>query len=50
MSPDLDPTAGLPSRAALVRARLRYKMEEYSPDGCCASWVMDMEFVSGTKP
>lgn len=44
MSPGLDPTDGLPSRAALARELLRYKMEEYSQDGFCASWLMELEF------
>lgn len=44
MSPDLDPTDGLPSRAALARELLRYKMEEYSQYGFYASWLKDLEF------
>lgn len=43
MGPDLDPTDGLPSRTALARELLRYKMAEYSQDGFCASWLMDLE-------
>lgn len=41
---DLDPTDGLPSRAALARELLRYMMEEYSQYGFCASWLKDLEF------
>jgi hypothetical protein len=44
MSPDLDPTDGLPSRAALARELLRYKMEDYSENGFFASWLIDLEF------
>lgn len=44
MTLDLDLTDGLPSRAALARELLRYKMEEYSQDGFCASWLVDLEF------
>ena len=43
MDPDLDPTDGLPSRVALARELLRYKMAEYSQDGFCASWLNDLE-------
>jgi len=44
MSSDLDPNDGLPSRAALARDLLRCKMEQYSEDGFCASWLIDLEF------
>ena len=44
MSSDFDPTDHLPTRAALARELLRYKMEEYSQDGFCASWLIDLEF------
>lgn len=44
MDSDLDPTDGLPSRVALARELLRYKMEEYSQDGFCASWLIDLEY------
>ena len=50
MSSDLNPTDGLPSRTALTRELLRYRMEEYSQDGICVSWLMDLEFAFGTKP
>jgi hypothetical protein len=43
MDLDHDPTDGLPSRVALARELLRYKMEEYSQDGFCASWLVDLE-------
>ena len=44
MDPDLDPTDGLLSRTALARELLLYKMKEYSQDGFCASWLVDLEF------
>ena len=44
MNPDLDPSDGLPTRAALARELLRYKMEDYSENGFCASWLVDLEF------
>jgi hypothetical protein len=44
MTPDLDPTDGLPSRAALARELIRYKMEDYSENSFCASWLVDLEF------
>ena len=44
MDPDLDPTDGLPTRAALARELLLYKMKEYSQDGFCATWLVDLEF------
>lgn len=34
-----------PSRAELARELLRYKMEEYSEDFFCASWLVDLETV-----
>lgn len=34
---ELDPTDGLPSRAALARELLRHAMEQYSQEGFCAS-------------
>jgi len=43
MDPDLDPTDSLPSRLALARELLRYKMADYSQDGFCASWLIDLE-------
>jgi hypothetical protein len=49
MTLDLDPTDGLPSRVALARELLRYKMEEYSQDGFCASWLVDLEFELWTE-
>lgn len=33
-----------PTRAELARELLRYKMEEYSQDGFCATWLVDLEF------
>jgi hypothetical protein len=33
-----------PTRAELARELLRYKMEEYSQNGFCASWMLDLEF------
>ena len=45
MNPDLDPADGLPTRAALARELLRYKMEDYSENGFCASWLVDLEFA-----
>jgi len=33
-----------PTRAELARELLRYKMEEYSQNGFCASWLVDLEF------
>lgn len=44
MTLDLDPTDGLPSRAALARELLLYKMKEYSQDGFCATWLVGLEF------
>jgi hypothetical protein len=44
MDPEIDPTNGMPSRAELARELLRYKMEEYSQYGFCASWLIDLEF------
>ena len=44
MNPELDAADGLPSRAALARELLRYKMEDYSENGFCASWLVDLEF------
>lgn len=44
MDPDVDPGDGLPSRTALARELLLYKMKEYSQDGFCASWLVDLEF------
>ena len=44
MNPDLDPVDGLPSRVALARELLLYKMKEYSQDGFCATWLVDLEF------
>jgi hypothetical protein len=44
MTPDLDPADGLPTRAALAHELLRYKMEEYSEKGFCASWLGDLAF------
>ena len=44
MNPDLDPADGLPTRAALARELLRYKMEDYSENSFCASWLVDLEF------
>ena len=44
MSLELDPTDGLPSRAALARELLRHTMEQYSQDGFCASWLVDLEY------
>lgn len=44
MNPDPDPADGLPSRAALARELLRYKMEDYSENGFCANWLVDLEF------
>ena len=43
-NPVLDAADGLPSRAALARELLRYKMEDYSENGFCASWLVDLEF------
>lgn len=39
-----DPADSLPSRATLARELLRYKMEDYSENGFCASWLVDLEF------
>lgn len=33
-----------PTRADLARELLLYKMEEYSEDFACASWLVDLEF------
>lgn len=33
-----------PTRAELARELLLYKMEEYSEDGFCASWLVDLEY------
>lgn len=33
-----------PTRAELARELLRYKMEEYSQDGFCASWLDGLEW------
>ena len=33
-----------PTRAELAQELLRYKMEEYSQNGFCASWLVDLEF------
>ncbi len=44
METDLDPTDGLPNRAALARELLLCKMKEYSQDGFCATWLVDLEF------
>ena len=44
MDPDLDPTVGRLSRATLARELLLYKMKEYSQDGFCATWLVDLEF------
>jgi len=32
-----------PNRADLARELLRYKMMEYSQDGFCATWLVDLE-------
>jgi len=32
------------TRADLAHELLRYKMEEYSQDGFCASWLIDLEW------
>ena len=50
MSPDLDPSDGLPTRAAVARELLRYKMEEYSEDFHCASWLSDLEYLLWSVP
>ena len=44
MDPDIDPADSLPSRPALARELLLYKMKEYSQDGFCATWLVDLEF------
>ncbi len=44
MNPVPDPADGLPTRAALARELLRYKMEDYSENGFCASWQVNLEF------
>lgn len=33
-----------PTRADLARELLRYKMMEYSQDGFCATWLVDLEW------
>ncbi len=33
-----------PSRADLARELLRYKMEDFSQNGFCASWLIDLEW------
>ena len=33
-----------PTRAELARELLLYKMKEYSQDGFCASWLVDLEW------
>jgi len=33
-----------PTRAELARELLRYKMEDYSQNGFCASWLVDLEW------
>lgn len=33
-----------PTRADLARELLRYKMEDYSQNGFCASWLVDLEW------
>lgn len=38
------PADDLPTRAELARELLRYKMEDYSQNGFCASWLVDLEF------
>lgn len=45
MTPDPDPSDGLPSRAALARELLYRLMREYSEDFHCAGWLSDLEFV-----
>ena len=45
MPPDLDPSDGLPTRAALAREFLHHLMREYSEDFHCAGWLVDLEFV-----
>ncbi len=47
---EIDLTGNPHESRSVARELLRYKMEEYSPDGFRASWLMDLEFVSGTKP
>lgn len=37
------------SRKALARELLYYKMREYSQDGFCASWLVDLEFEIWNK-
>ena len=44
MDLELDPTDGLPTRVALARELLLLKMEDYSQNGFCASWLGDLEF------
>jgi hypothetical protein len=34
----------LPTRVELARELLRYKMEDYSQNGFCASWLIDLEW------
>lgn len=38
-----------PTREELARELLLYKMKEYSQDGFCASWMMDVEFDLWTE-
>jgi hypothetical protein len=45
MSFDLDPSDGLPSRAAIARELLYRLMREYSGDFHCAGWLSGLEFV-----
>lgn len=33
-----------PTRADLARELLRYKMEDYSQNGFCASWLVELEW------
>ena len=38
-----------PTRADLARELLRYKMQESSQDGFCASWLVDLEWELWTE-
>lgn len=44
MDPDLDPTDGMPSRAALAREALLYRMRKLSKLFYEHEWVEDLEF------
>lgn len=45
MTADLDPSDGLPNRAAIAWELLYRLMREYSEDFHCAGWLSDLEFV-----